>query len=59
MELAFEEVAWESMFNVLRQYILNYSLVFRFGIPTIDKNMVEVPYTYFFVVSDSMHHFLK
>ena len=59
MELAFEEVDCESMFDVLLQYFLNYGLVFSFGIATIDNNIVEVSDTYFHVFEDCIHHFLK
>ena len=59
MKLALEEVDCESMFDALLQYFLNYGLVFSFGMATIDKNIVEVPDTFFHVFEDCIHHFLK
>ena len=59
MELAFEKVDCESMFDALLQYFLNYGLVFSFGIATIDMNIVEVLDTSFHVFEDCIHHFLK
>ena len=59
MKLAFEEVDFEFMFHALLQYFLNYGLVFSFCIASIDKNIVQVPDTSFYVLEDCMHHFLK
>ena len=59
MELAFEEVDCESMFDALLKYVLDYGLVFSFGIVIMDKDIVKVPDTSFHDFDDCIHHFLK
>ena len=47
------------MLDFLLQYLLNCGLIFSFSIAIIDKYVVKVPETFFHVLEDCIHYFLK
>ena len=47
------------MLDTMLQYVLNYSLVFYFGIGTIDRDIEEVLDKSFHISENYSYHFLK